>query len=52
MPDHEADEVNIPIPEPWGLPLIGNVAEFDDPEHPLRTIQRLADTYGKWLKSK
>lgn len=35
----------IPIPEPRGLPFLGNIAEFN-PENPLNDIQRLADTFG------
>lgn len=34
----------LPIPEPPGLPLIGNLAEFTT--SPLHDILRLADTYG------
>lgn len=34
----------VPIPEPPGLPLIGNLAEFTT--SPLKDILRLADTYG------
>jgi cytochrome P450 / NADPH-cytochrome P450 reductase len=35
----------VPIPEPPGYPLIGNIAEFS-PENPLGDLLRLADTYG------
>ena len=34
----------IPIPEPRGLPLLGNLAEFRT--SPLADLNRLADTYG------
>lgn len=34
----------VPVPEPPGLPLIGNLAEFTT--SPLKDIGRLADTYG------
>ncbi|KND90461.1 Bifunctional P450/NADPH-P450 reductase [Tolypocladium ophioglossoides CBS 100239] len=34
----------IPIPEPPGLPLLGNLAEFTT--SPLKDVLRLADTYG------
>lgn len=34
----------VPIPEPPGLPLIGNLAEFQS--SPLKDTLRLADTYG------
>lgn len=34
----------VPIPEPPGLPLLGNLAEFTT--SPLKDILRLADTYG------
>lgn len=34
----------VPIPEPPGLPLIGNLGEFTT--SPLQDIKRLADTYG------
>ncbi|KAF9872273.1 bifunctional P-450/NADPH-P450 reductase [Colletotrichum karsti] len=35
-----------PIPEPWGLPFLGHIAEFS-PENPLQDIFRLADTFGE-----
>ncbi|OAA44423.1 NADPH-P450 reductase [Metarhizium rileyi] len=35
----------VPIPEPPGLPLIGNLGEFTST--PLQDIKRLADTYGE-----
>lgn len=34
----------VPIPEPPGLPLIGNLGEFSST--PLQDLKRLADTYG------
>ncbi|POR33668.1 Bifunctional P450/NADPH-P450 reductase [Tolypocladium paradoxum] len=37
----------IPIPEPPGLPLLGNLAEFTT--SPLKDVLRLADTYGGWV---
>ncbi|KAK1838627.1 bifunctional P-450/NADPH-P450 reductase [Colletotrichum chrysophilum] len=36
----------VPIPEPWGLPFLGHIAEFN-PENPLEDIHRLADTFGE-----
>ncbi|GKT45276.1 bifunctional cytochrome P450/NADPH--P450 reductase [Colletotrichum spaethianum] len=36
----------IPIPEPWGLPFLGHIAEFN-PENPNNDILRLADTFGE-----
>lgn len=36
----------VPIPEPWGLPFLGHIAEFN-PENPLEDIHRLADTFGR-----
>lgn len=41
---HPAMAEAIPIPEPPGLPLIGNLGEFTT--SPLKDISRLADTYG------
>ncbi|KAK2031390.1 cytochrome P450 [Colletotrichum zoysiae] len=36
----------IPIPEPWGLPFLGHIAEFN-PETPGQDCIRLADTLGE-----
>ncbi|KAK6222971.1 bifunctional P-450:NADPH-P450 reductase [Colletotrichum tabaci] len=36
----------VPIPEPRGLPFLGNIAEFN-PENPMEDLKRLADTYGE-----
>jgi cytochrome P450 / NADPH-cytochrome P450 reductase len=38
----------VPIPEPPGLPFLGNINEFS-PENPLADILRLSDTYGRYL---
>ncbi|KAL7810380.1 cytochrome P450 [Trichoderma gracile] len=35
----------VPIPEPPGLPLLGNLGEFS--QNPIADIIRLADTYGE-----
>jgi cytochrome P450 / NADPH-cytochrome P450 reductase len=35
-----------PIPQPAGLPLLGNMREID-PESPMKSILRLAETYGE-----
>lgn len=35
----------IPIPEPRGLPLLGNILDVDS-EAPEKSFQRLAETYG------
>jgi cytochrome P450/NADPH-cytochrome P450 reductase len=35
---------SVPIPEPPGYPLIGNLGEFTT--NPLSDLNRLADTYG------
>lgn len=35
------------IPEPKGLPLLGNVAEFRSSDS-LQDLNRLHDTYGKF----
>jgi len=35
---------SVPIPEPPGYPLIGNLGEFTS--NPLSDLNRLADTYG------
>ena len=38
-----------PIPEPPGLPLLGNIADIDE-ELPLASLSAFADKYGKtWL---
>lgn len=34
----------VPIPEPPGLPFIGNLGEFQT--SPIKDLTRLADTYG------
>ncbi|KAF7628789.1 putative P450 family fatty acid hydroxylase [Aspergillus flavus] len=40
------EETNlIPIPEPRGLPLLGNILDVDS-EAPEKSFQRLAETYG------
>ena len=39
----------VPIPEPPGLPLLGNLGEFS--QNPISDIIRLADTYGKAVAS-
>ncbi|TQN65714.1 Bifunctional cytochrome P450/NADPH--P450 [Colletotrichum shisoi] len=39
----------IPIPEPRGLPFLGNIAEFN-PENPMEDLKRLADTYGVYRR--
>jgi hypothetical protein len=36
---------SIPIPGPPGLPLLGNMADVD-PLDSMRSLTRLADTYG------
>ncbi|KAF9880149.1 hypothetical protein CkaCkLH20_02103 [Colletotrichum karsti] len=36
----------VPIPEPWGLPLLGNINEIN-PEFPLGSMMSLADQYGE-----
>lgn len=36
----------VPIPEPYGLPLLGNINDID-PEFPLGSMTSLADQYGK-----
>ncbi|KAK2012892.1 cytochrome P450 [Colletotrichum eremochloae] len=36
----------VPIPEPWGLPFLGHIAEFN-PENTMDDILRLADTFGE-----
>ncbi|KAE8407174.1 cytochrome P450 [Aspergillus pseudonomiae] len=36
---------HIPIPEPRGLPLLGNILDVDS-EAPEKSFQRLAETYG------
>lgn len=36
---------SVPIPEPPGLPFIGNLGEFQT--SPINDLKRLADTYGK-----
>ena len=40
----------IPIPEPPGAPLIGNLAEINS-EFPLGSLIRLANLYGTFLHS-
>lgn len=35
---------SLPIPEPPGLPFIGNLGEFQT--SPIKDLTRLADTYG------
>src|SRR3569833_442827 len=35
----------VPIPQPPGLPFLGNVTSID-PQHPLASLGRLADQYG------
>jgi cytochrome P450 / NADPH-cytochrome P450 reductase len=40
------DQESVPIPQPPGLPVVGNAFEFD-PEFPLGTTLRLADQYGE-----
>ncbi|KAI1337357.1 hypothetical protein F5Y15DRAFT_418121 [Xylariaceae sp. FL0016] len=42
----ETTEGTTPIPEPPGLPLLGNVADID-PELPLRSFTTLAEKYGE-----
>lgn len=37
----------IPIPEPPGLPILGNLGEFT--ASPMKTLMRLADTYGETI---
>ena len=37
---------SVPIPEPPGYPLIGNLGEFTT--SPLNDLNRLADTYGNF----
>lgn len=34
----------VPIPEPPGLPIIGNLGEFQT--SPIKDLTRLAETYG------
>ncbi|KAK2772190.1 bifunctional p-450:NADPH-p450 reductase [Colletotrichum kahawae] len=36
----------VPIPEPYGLPLLGNINDID-PEFPLGSMTSLADQYGE-----
>lgn len=36
---------SVPIPEPPGLPFIGNLGEFQT--SPINDLKRLADTYGE-----
>lgn len=36
----------VPIPEPAGLPFLGNINAID-PEFPLGSMTALADQYGK-----
>ncbi|KAK1580158.1 cytochrome P450 [Colletotrichum navitas] len=36
----------VPIPEPWGLPILGHIAEFT-PESTMKDVLRLADTFGE-----
>ncbi|OLN95714.1 Bifunctional P-450:NADPH-P450 reductase 2 [Colletotrichum chlorophyti] len=36
----------VPIPEPRGLPFLGNITEFN-PESPMNDLHRLADTFGE-----
>lgn len=35
-----------PIPQPPGVPLLGNVYDID-PELPLQSLELLADNYGR-----
>lgn len=37
----------VPIPEPPGLPLLGNLGEFS--ANPIDDVVRLANTYGKTI---
>jgi cytochrome P450/NADPH-cytochrome P450 reductase len=39
----------VPIPQPRGLPIVGNALDFDA-EYPLGTVMRLADQYGATLR--
>lgn len=39
----------VPIPEPPGLPLLGNLGEFSS--NPISDIIRLADQYGMAVRS-
>lgn len=36
---------SVPIPEPPGLPFLGNLGEFS--ANPIEDIVRLSNTYGK-----
>jgi cytochrome P450 / NADPH-cytochrome P450 reductase len=40
----------IPIPGPPGLPLLGNIADFD-PVNSTKSLSQLADTYGPYSSS-
>ena len=42
----ESKDVDAVIPEPKGLPLLGNIFEIDS-EFPLGSFKALADQYGK-----
>lgn len=38
---------SVPIPQPPGYPLIGNVSDID-PEQPTSSLMNLSREYGKW----
>ncbi|KAK5276745.1 hypothetical protein LTR16_010753, partial [Cryomyces antarcticus] len=40
-----SDQEIVPIPQPAGWPILGNVSDID-PEFPLGSLMHLADTYG------
>jgi cytochrome P450 / NADPH-cytochrome P450 reductase len=41
-------DTTVRIPEPPGLPLLGNIADIDS-EYPLGSFLHLADIYGKLM---
>jgi cytochrome P450 / NADPH-cytochrome P450 reductase len=41
-------DATVRIPEPPGLPLLGNIADIDS-EFPLGSYMHLADIYGKLM---
>lgn len=44
----EPKDEEVSVPEPKGLPLLGNITSID-PEFPLGSMTSLADQYGKLL---
>lgn len=42
-----SDDQTVPIPEPQGLPLLGNIGAIDN-EFPLGSLLSMASKYGKF----